>query len=99
MTIGEKIRMKRESMELSQKELAEKVGLTNTSVSNIEKDAPCNLQSLQRICEVLNIRIELVDFNEERKLTTIDVAELDYDVKACCKQLDKVKRTLMDLMK
>lgn len=101
MTIGEKIRQRREELGYSQKELAEMSGLTNVSIGNIEKDMPCNLQSLGDICKALKLRILLLPIDDEDtdEVFMVSNDELEYDVKKCVQQLDKVKKTLQDLVK
>lgn len=101
MTIGEKIKQRREELGLSQKELAEMAGLTNVSVGNIEKDIPCNLQSLGEVCNALKLRILLLPIEDEDtdEVFMVSNDELEYDVKKCVQQLDKVKKTLQDLVK
>lgn len=101
MTIGEKIRQRREELGYSQKELAEMSGLTNVSIGNIEKDTPCNLQSLGDICKALKLRILLLPIDDEDtdEVFMVSNDELEHDVKKCVQQLDKVKKTLQDLVK
>lgn len=101
MTIGERIKLRREELGFSQKELAEMAGLTNVSIGNIEKDMPCNLQSLGDICKALKLRIILlpIEDDESDEVFMVSNDELEYDVKKCVQQLDKVKRTLQDLVK
>jgi transcriptional regulator with XRE-family HTH domain len=101
MTIGERIKLRREELGFSQKELAEMAGLTNVSIGNIEKNMPCNLQSLGDICKALKLRIILlpIEDDESDEVFMVSNDELEYDVKKCVQQLDKVKRTLQDLVK
>lgn len=101
MTIGERIKLRREELGFSQKELAEMAGLTNVSIGNIEKNMPCNLQSLGDICKALKLRIILLPIEDDESDDVFMVSndELEYDVKKCVQQLDKVKRTLQDLVK
>lgn len=101
MTIGERIRLRREELGFSQKELAEMAGLTNVSIGNIEKNMPCNLQSLGDICKALKLRIILlpIEDDESDEVFMVSNDELEYDVKKCVQQLDKVKKTLQDLVK
>jgi XRE family transcriptional regulator of biofilm formation len=60
--IGEKIRKRRLELKMSQKELADKVGISWQSVSNLER--PCGIMptvaTLSKICEVLGLKIDLV---------------------------------------
>lgn len=98
MTIGEKVKSKREKLGYSQKKIAKMVGLTNASVCSIESDAPCNMQSLLKICEVLKLKVELVDADDSNKVV-FNSSDLNHDINACCKQLDKVKKTLQELSK
>ena len=60
--IGEKIKKRRLELKMSQKELADKVGISWQSVSNLER--PCGIMptvnTLTKICEVLGLKIDLV---------------------------------------
>ena len=55
--IGEKIKLKRKSLNLTQLELAQSVGLTESSISRYEsgKIATMPTSTVNKICEVLHI--------------------------------------------
>lgn len=54
MTIGERIKMKRESMGLSQEELADRLGLKDkSSITKIEKSPDVSLKNVERIAAAL----------------------------------------------
>lgn len=91
MTIGEIIKEKRIACGLTQKQLAKKVGLTNASVSNIEKGLTCNVQSLILICDALDLTFTIV----EKHSQTIN--QLDYDINLCCDKIDSLKSTLLSI--
>ena len=60
--IGEKIRRRRTELGWSQKDLAEKVGMSWQSISNLERPSGImpTVANLKKICEVLGLRIDLV---------------------------------------
>jgi len=62
--IGSRIRKFREAKKLSQKEFAERIGISNARVSNWEQGLyRPDVDFLARICEVLNVSpSELMDF-------------------------------------
>lgn len=59
MEIGERIRERRKKLGLSQKDVAEKCGLTYQSILNAETGKSCTLATLTKICEALDLEIEL----------------------------------------
>ena len=65
MNISERIISKRKSMGLSVERLARGAGISSRSVINLEKGrySP-TLSNLERVCDVLNIEIALIDKNE-----------------------------------
>ena len=74
--IGAKIKHKRKSLNLTQYELADKVGLTESSISRYEsgKIATMPTSTVNRICSVLNIEpAELLGITPEN--------EFEYDLK------------------
>lgn len=63
MTIGQKIKYMREIANLSQIELAEKTGITQSTISHLEKgDISPSIATLQKIAKVLHCSVtELID--------------------------------------
>jgi transcriptional regulator with XRE-family HTH domain len=56
--VGARLRAAREDIGLSIRQLAEKTGLTNSFISQLERNrAAASLNSLVRICDVLGIRL------------------------------------------
>ena len=74
MTIGEKLRATRIAMNLSQIELAEKVGITERSIYNYEQMATHPKQPvLKKIADALNVSIAyLVDEGETDRHKNLD---------------------------
>lgn len=60
--IGEKIKKRRLELKMSQKELADKVGCTWQTISNLERPSGImpTVATLAKICEVLGLKIDLV---------------------------------------
>lgn len=67
MTLGEKIKELRKKANISQEELAEKVGVTRQAVTKWESDAGLpDLENLKSIATLFNISIdELLDYKKE----------------------------------
>lgn len=56
MNIGEKIRNKREDMDLSQREMAKLIPMNQSNYSKIERGMQePNLEQLRRICQILRL--------------------------------------------
>ena len=56
MSIGEKIRNKREDMDLSQYDMAERIPMNQSNYSKIERGVQePNLEQLRRICQILKL--------------------------------------------
>ena len=65
--VGKRVRKIRRNLDITQEQLAEAVGITSESISNIErgKTAP-SFETLEKIAEVLQVQVkELFDFPEE----------------------------------
>lgn len=96
--IGLKIKHKRKSLHLTQLELAEKVGLTESSISRYEsgKIATMPTSTVNKICKVLNIEpSELLGLTPENSF--------EYDLKDILNSVEdlpsEIKKELLDLLK
>ena len=96
--IGLKIKQKRKSLSLTQLELAERVGLTESSISRYEsgKIATMPTSTVNKICKVLNIEpSELLGLTPENSF--------EYDLKDVLNSIDDlplyIKKDLLDLLK
>lgn len=86
--IGKRIAASRNDLDLSQKELAAKINISNNHLSNIEtgKSAPSFLLLLE-ICKALNVSIEYIATG--RVYADLD-KELEEKIKRCFDE-DKIK--------
>ena len=67
MSIGENIKYIRKSKGLTQKELAEKIGVTDSAITKYEKgDREPNWKTLNKIAEALGVTINDLVKNEEK---------------------------------
>ncbi len=75
--IGERIRIARENKKLTQEKLAECIGISTTSLSNIEqgKTSP-NLKNMIAIAKVLDISIDAL-LSEESKTDEMYIHEIN----------------------
>ena len=75
MTLGEKIRNNRLALNLSQMELAEKVGISERTVYNYEQTSTYpKPEVLKKLAAVLNVTVNyLLDENETDKRSNIDL--------------------------
>ena len=78
LKIGEKIRNKREDMDLSQKDMAKLIPMNQSNYSKIERDIQePNLEQLRRICQILKIDPRyLLNLGEYESLSDNDISLL-----------------------
>jgi len=95
MTLGERIRKRRQAMKLTQQELGKALGLTSQHISAIEKDkrAP-SLASLAKMAEELGVSIDYLLTGREGLITdTIPAIKADKKLKL------EVKKSLITLVR
>ena len=87
MNIGEKIRNKREDMDLSQRDMANLIPMNQSNYSKIERDVQePNLEQLRRICQILNLDPRfLLNLGDFASMTQEDLKLLK-DIKAFIKE-------------
>lgn len=72
--IGQKIKELRLSRDLKQQELAERVGLSRATISNVESGTRgLSLESLHKVCKVFNVSIDYFDIEVESYDEAIDL--------------------------
>lgn len=65
--IAKELKRKRIMMGLRKYQVAEKAGITKNSMVNIEKGRCISYKSLKAVCKVLNLKIELIDNDYEKR--------------------------------
>ncbi|MGG4123639.1 helix-turn-helix domain-containing protein [Bacillus licheniformis] len=73
--VGRKLRKIRDKRDYSQRQLAEKLGVSDSYLSKVEKGQPVSLKLLERIADILNVHIsyffieddELNEFSDAQK--------------------------------
>lgn len=55
--VGRKLREIRDKRNYSQRQLAEKLGVSDSYLSKVEKGQPVSLKLLERIADILNVHI------------------------------------------
>ncbi|WP_181217266.1 helix-turn-helix domain-containing protein [Bacillus subtilis] len=73
--VGRKLRKIRDKRNYSQRQLAEKLGVSDSYLSKVEKGQPVSLKLLERIADILNVHIsyffieddELNEFSDAQK--------------------------------
>lgn len=95
--IGERLKKARKSKEISQKMLAEKVGVSIAFLSRIERgSSQINLKRLTQICNILNVS-EGIILNGTSENSN-DYLEQDF-VELLSKCTDKQKRLIYEIAK
>ena len=86
MKIGEKIRNKREDMDLSQRDMAKLIPMNQSNYSKIERDIQePSMEQLRRICQILKLDPRyLLNLGEFEALS-------DYDIKLLADIKDFIK--------
>lgn len=87
MNIGEKIRNKREDMDLSQIDMAERIPMNQSNYSKIERGVQePSLEQLRRICQILKLDPRyLLNLDEFETITENDI-NLIKDIKELIKK-------------
>lgn len=82
MNIGEKIRNKREDMDLSQRDMAKLIPMNQSNYSKIERDLQePSIEQLRRICQILKLDPRyLLNLEEYESLSNKDIKLLS-DIK------------------
>lgn len=95
MTLGQRVRKRRQTMKLTQQQLAEALGVTAQHISAIEKDkrAP-SLDSLARLAEELGVTVDFLVTGKEGVITDIIPA-----IRADKKLNIEMKRALITLIR
>jgi len=95
MTIGERIRKRRQLMKLTQQELGKALGLTPQHISAIEQDKRTpSLASLAKIAEELGVSVDYLLTGQEGIITdTIPAIKADKKLKL------EVKKALITLVR
>lgn len=95
--IGQRIRRYRKALNLSQEELAEKVGISTTHMSHIETgNTKLSLPVLVDLSNVLSVQTDAVIFGEKQENKTLLKGELSDIIASCTTQELNI---LMDLVK
>ena len=89
MTIGEKIRNKREDMDLSQYDVSGLIPMNQSNYSKIERDLQePSMEQLRRICQILKLDPRyLLDLNDNEYISPNDT-KLLADIKNFIKEHD-----------
>lgn len=86
MHIGQKIRNKREDMDLSQRDMAKLIPMNQSNYSKIERDVQePSLEQLRRICQILKLDPRYLLNLEEFESLSADDLQLLADVKTFIK--------------
>ena len=82
MKLGEKIRNKREDMDLSQQDMAKLIPMNQSNYSKIERDIQePSIDQLRRICQILKLPPNyLLNLGEYELISDADI-KLLYDIK------------------
>lgn len=87
MKIGEKIRNKREDMDLLQSDMAKMIPMNQSNYSKIERDIQePNLEQLRKICQILKLDPRyLLELSEYESISSSDIQLLS-DIKEFLKK-------------
>lgn len=82
MNIGEKIRNKREDLDLSQYDMAERIPMNQSNYSKIERGVQePNLEQLRRICQILKLDPRYLLSLDEFEFISVEDMKLLKDAK------------------
>ncbi len=99
--LGQKIRELRKSRDMTQQELAEKLNLSRSQISNLEKSRrSLNLDQLRTICEIFKIDLDFFGISPtaEESISLIERAKLIFESDEVSKETkDDLYLTLMQI--
>ena len=82
MTFGEKIRNAREDMDLSQREIAERIPMNQSNYSKIERGVQePSMEQLRRICQILRLDPRFLLGIDEFETISVEDIKLLKDIK------------------
>lgn len=93
MKIGEKIRNKREDMDLSQRDMAKLIPMNQSNYSKIERDIQePSIEQLRRICQILKLDPRyLLNLGEYESFSNYDIKLLS-DIKEFIKKHQDIEK-------
>lgn len=99
MTVGDNIRKVRKKRELTQKELAKLLNVSEPMVSQYESKETLKLETIKKVANALNISyFELLDISETTKESNIQKITLNVEIKNIDEETKKAEK-LIELLK
>lgn len=97
MSLGEKVKEKRENRGMTQKELAQASGISQATISRLESGRVKQLksQALRRLADALAVTIDYLVVDKADKLTVTEIALSDLvaqDILRACENLSSARR-------
>lgn len=89
--IGKRIAKRRDVLDMTQAELAEKANLSATYTGNVERGAKCSIETLMKFCSALDVTPDylLLGVDKEYRSDSLD------DIKDAIFRCDTKKRILV----
>ena len=89
--IGKRIAKRRDVLDMTQVELAEKAGLSATYTGNVERGAKCSIETLMKICAALDVTPDylLLGVDKEYRSDSLD------DIKDALFRCDRRKKAVI----
>lgn len=95
MTLGERIKLKRKGLKLTQKQLAEKLGLDHTTISKWESNTyEPDAISLNKLSEVLSTSVDYLLTGKNK-----EIYEIDPEARALARDIQKLESDNRELLK
>lgn len=82
MNLGDKVRIRRIELQMSQEDLARKMGYSSrTSINKIENGRPCSQKIIMRLAEALDVGVAyLMGWDEEIEKDPVGTAERHIEI-------------------
>jgi transcriptional regulator with XRE-family HTH domain len=89
--IGKRIAKRRNVLDLTQAELAERANISTTYTGNVERGAKCSIETLMKLCKALDITPDylLLGIDKEYRNDTLD------EIKDMIHRCDKRKKKMI----
>jgi len=89
--IGKRIAKRRNVLDMTQEEMAEKASLSSTYTGNVERGATCSIETLMKLCAALDITPDylLLGVDKEYRSDSLD------DIKDAIYRCDQKKKNVI----
>jgi len=81
--IGKRIAKRRNVLDMTQAELAEKANLSTTYTGNVERGAKCSIETLMKVCDALDVTPDYLLLGIDKEFRNDNLADMKNEIFRC----------------